>query len=1284
MTSRGFYGTILLLALIGLGLIWYSYPGDKELALIYFKDRRYSQAYPLLKRFYTEGDTDLNVLLPLVDVDVVYGYTREGVEVMEKVVELYPDEERAWRRLGALYLYDNRPYDYYVNLGKIALRFKHEADIREVIGFYEDLADEEKVVEFEKELIADGYAKEADISNLAFLQARQGDTEGALETLDHLPLDQFESIETAILYISLLLEDGQEDKALKIALSFDERNHDVNNALRFADLFENQNLTEMALQILDPFTDELQTNPLLLTTYAAYAEKVGKTEEVYQILDRLFEKDLLPPNTLATYISMLIDRKLTDRLQEVIKKTNLDVLDDASLIDLIEYDDQQFSTLVQTKISEERLKSSPLLSLVFIALNPSRGDFNATLEKFHLPPEQLVDLSRDLIRLNLTDVAKEVFVKINNVEGLSADQLRDYALMGADLQKAASALALVNQVKDQALAIQAKAILTTALGETSSALTLLNLPEPLDLPFLEELTRIALDVKNGPVALKSAQLWFEREPNNESKLALAEALFLNGNEQEALTYYQELIEEDPENLDIIEPYLLALQKEGLPGTFEPIFKQYVEDPNISLEAKQGWAEAFVERDAKGPARAIYRYLILQDRSNKDYVDDYLDLLGDKPTYQQLKWIVKQARVTPTSAKSPYLDYLNNQKEYCIVVSLVDPSEFLNNDVMLNYLEALIGVKEYEEFRCLAWEVLYYFPLEQLQEVLTLAYDSDVFDVSLEYARQLGDTKRRAFSAFELGAYSEAYPLLMCLFDEGDPDLLIPFYIGEILWDWDFKCEAYGYYAVAKNRIEWVFETTYEEEILTKAMSSLGRILYNEQNEVGALEVYEDLLFMFPNNYHNVADYADHLTTSQYWGTAGWLFDNFLSTPSCQIDCFCTDDAFGLFRAYIEKVKYLRLIGRTKAAFCLLKELCPLQDTIADPSIFWKSMAETEHQTKFFRQSNLSWWNAREENPVNELYPVEQWDDYQDWRSFGDFSGELRHTTPHQTEHLYTANVFERFTNAYFIDAKLEMDNWAADAVLNAQTGTEANERGVNYRATVLGGYDMMGGDRYVLGFYGASQLFGATIRAHWRDVKGDTFIELDYHYPSWEIIETVSERGFYNQALVGRNQYFTPHFYFEGYTAYRFWGIHHIPEVANSWYVFWNWVYTFDDPSWERFLGDGGYFNITYELDAEYIFNRKLGVDPTGTVFQRIPLITQETHTLFLFANKVFNDSLRAEAFVGWSYNRLGRSGPDYGLEVIFGRKQCWEVRLDASHEPSTTVNGGVVDRFLIGAHVFF
>jgi len=1284
MTSRGFYGTILLLSLVGLLLIWFCKPSEKELALIYFKDRRYSQAYPILKKFYEKGDTDLNMLLPLVDVDIVYGYTREGVEVMEKVVGLHPDVERAWRRLGALYLYDNRPYDYYVNLGKIATKFGQEADIRDVIGFYEDQGQMDKVVEFEKELIQFGYAKEADLSNLAFIQAREGNNEEAIATLDLEPEDQFESIETVILYVSLLLEDGQEQKALRVALSYDERKQDVASALRLADLFENANLTELALQILDPFTDQLQSNPLLLTTYAAYAEKVGKSDQVFQILDRLFDSSGLPPDVLSTYLSMLIDRKNTERLQEVIGKIDLNVLDDSTIIDLIEYDNQQFLPVLQANLSKERLQASPILTLIFFALDPSKGDFNATLDQFNLKADELIALSLDLVRLNQAELATGVFDRIKDVSGFSADELRDYAILGADLQKAATALQIVNEAKNVEDTLQARVILTTALGESATALAYLSKEPTPELSFLEELVRIALDAKNGAVALKGADIWFKLDPNFDSKLAYGEALFLNGKDLEALDVYQQLLAEQPDNVELIEPYLLALKKAGPPGTFGPIFRQYVEDPKIAAEIKADWADAFIERGDKAPARAIYRYLVVQDPANRDYIDNFLDLVGDKPTASQLDWIVRQAGKTPTQAKAPFLDYLNGQKAYCTVVGLVDPSEYYDNELLLIYMEALIGVKEYEEFRCLAWDALYYFPEEQLQELLTLAFDSDVFDVSLEFARQLGDTKRRAFSAFELGAYSEAYYQLLCLFCQGDQDLLIPFYIGEILWDWDFKCEAISYYEVAKCRIELVLDSTFEEEIVTKAMGSLGRIYYNEQNETEALSIYEDLLNYFPDNYHNVADYADHLTTSQYWGTAGALFDCYLSTPFCQIDCFCTEDGFGLFRAYIEKVKYLRLIGKEYAAYCLLKQLCPLQDLIADPSVFWKSMAEVEHQTRFFRQSHMSWWNAREENPVNELYPVEQWDDYQDWRSFGDFSGELRHTNPHQTEHLYTANVFERFSNAYFVDAKLEMDNWAADAVLNAQTGVEANESGVNYRATLLGGYDMMGGDRYVVGFYAASQLFGMTVKGLWRDIKGDTYVQLDYHYPSWEIIETVSERGYYNDILVGRDHYFTPHLYFEGYTSYRFWGIHHIPDVANSWFVFWDWVYTFDDPFWERFVGEGGYVNITYELDAEYIFNRKLGVDPTGAVFQRIPLITQETHTLFIFANKVFNDSLRAEAFVGWSYNRLGKSGPNYGLEVVFGRKQCWEVRLDASHEPSTTVAGGTVDRFLIGAHVFF
>ena len=286
-------------------------------------------------------------------------------------------------------------------MGKIALRFHQEADIRDVIGFYEDQGNVDKMIEFEQELIQYGYAKEADLSNLAFILAKEGDQEGAIKTLDLMPEGEFESIETVLLYVTLLLENGQEEKALGVAMNFDERKHDVPSALRLADLFENANLTEMALQVLDPFKDELQSNPLLLTTYAAYAEKVGKSDQVYELLDALFQKGQLPPDALSTYLTMLIDRKLTDRLEEVLGKIDLDALDDATIIDLLEYSDHEFVPLVQSRISKERLDSSPILTLIFLAFEPSKGDFSSSLEKFHLKAPELVDLSRDLMRLNL-------------------------------------------------------------------------------------------------------------------------------------------------------------------------------------------------------------------------------------------------------------------------------------------------------------------------------------------------------------------------------------------------------------------------------------------------------------------------------------------------------------------------------------------------------------------------------------------------------------------------------------------------------------------------------------------------------------------------------------------------------------------------------------------------------------------------------------------------------------------------------------------------------------------
>ena len=590
-----------------------------------------------------------------------------------------------------------------------------------------------------------------------------------------------------------------------------------------------------------------------------------------------------------------------------------------------------------------------------------------------------------------------------------------------------------------------------------------------------------------------------------------------------------------------------------------------------------------------------------------------------------------------------------------------------SDRRLAFLEDILEEHNYERFRCLAWEAFETWEEDDLKELAKLALEKGVFDVSLELGRRLQDLNLWGVSAFELGAYSEAYWVLLELFDtQEEPSYSIPYYLGEILWFWERKCEAYTYFRIAKQRIEEELATADKDDDIIKARLTLASIHYKEDNEIGTLNNLNDLLSTYPDRYSIASVYAYFLTESGFYRSANCVFNAYLTSPWEQWDEFKTEKASNLMSLYIEKVRYLRTIGKTEAAFALLYPLIELQETIPNPDIIWSSLAETEGVVDFFRQEIASYCIALDENPVSEIYPHDWWEDYQSHRSFFNAEGELLHTIPGQNEHIYRGQFFERLGLPSFIDTTVEVDHYSVIGVQDVLTGDIANQKGDRWRVFLNYGYDSFSANQFIVGLYFAQQIVGAKAIFSALDERGVTFLEGNYHYPSWEIIEATTERGFYDQVKFGRSQYFTRQFFFDGWTAFRVWGAAGLDHLATSWATYWDLTWSFDNLFIQRYLGETGSINLIYNLSAEYIFNREYGLTTDGFAFQRLPLITQETHSIYIYVNKQFNPYFRAEAFAGYSANRHGTQAPDYGLKLIWKKKNCWHVVADYSHQAGT------------------
>jgi len=635
---------------------------------------------------------------------------------------------------------------------------------------------------------------------------------------------------------------------------------------------------------------------------------------------------------------------------------------------------------------------------------------------------------------------------------------------------------------------------------------------------------------------------------------------------------------------------------------------------------------------------------------------------------------------PPSPESPLTGSGQNLPEEAVVTEL---------DRKLAFLEEILEKRDYERFRCLARDAFDSWDDEALRDLEELAYKNDVFDISLELGRRFQDLEEWGMSAFELGAYSEAYWVLLELFEtEEKPTYQVPHAIGEIFWFWERKCEAYTYFRIAKQRIEQVLaeaKVEDDEDEIISARLALASIHYLERNEIGALNNLNDLLNHYPDHYSIAATYAYFLAESGYYRSAKCVFDAYLTTPWEQWDEFETEKGASLMNLYIEKVRYLRLIGHQEAAFALLYPLIERQETIPNPDIIWGSLAEVEVVSDYFRQAASSYCIALDENPVSEIYPHDWWEAYQFHRSFFYGEGELLHTIPGQNEHIYRGNLFERFGLPHFLDTTFEVDHYSVIDVQDALTGDLENQKGDRWRLFVNYGFDSYNANQLILGLYFAQSIVGGKAIFTAKDDRGQTFIEGNYHYPSWEIIEATTQRGLYDQVKFGRTHYFNRKFYFDGWTAYKVWGVAGLHNVATSWATYWDLIWTFENLFTERYLGENGSINLIYNLDAEYIFNRKFGITSDGTaLYELLPLITQETHSFYLYVNKEFSPTFRAEAFGGYSANRHGTTAPDYGLKLIWKKKNCWRAVANYTHQAGTTVQDSTVEQFLIGAYVYF
>src|ERR1700722_7881757 len=101
---------IIAASVIAIGV--YLAPSHKEIALMQMNDYDFNVAFKNFSMLHKEGDSSINVLAPLVNLNVYYGDIDKAVDLLNSYIVEHPTSVEARKRLAALYKSSQR-LDHY-------------------------------------------------------------------------------------------------------------------------------------------------------------------------------------------------------------------------------------------------------------------------------------------------------------------------------------------------------------------------------------------------------------------------------------------------------------------------------------------------------------------------------------------------------------------------------------------------------------------------------------------------------------------------------------------------------------------------------------------------------------------------------------------------------------------------------------------------------------------------------------------------------------------------------------------------------------------------------------------------------------------------------------------------------------------------------------------------------------------------------------------------------------------------------------------------------------------
>lgn len=673
--------SVVLLAILAIGISRFLIPSKEELALVYLKDKKFKHSYEIYKEEINNGNKRPFILLPMVKLHLHYGDVQKAISLMEDFTKDHPKSLEGLQMLAKYYQYGQKYDKYLETIERIVDLNPSPKNLKNLSKIYNYNAHYKKQIDLLQTLIRKKQAKPNDYLNLSHLEAGEGYFQKAFQTLKQLQKDFPKNFLLEHLRLSLHLflktKTLKEKEVFKMAKNYHAQHNSPKETLRLSQALLSIGKTKIVENILKSYPEKRFASEELYSDFIQMRLLQGKEEEekVYKSLLERYQKGAVSSKIAEIFLPLILKKKNIPLLLDVLKRADLIFLSEEALISLAETSLlEKLPSLALYILDYFKNKKVPLSPLPKALLIISSKKSSSYRELYSLIENDsfLQEEKEKILRLSLYTKDETL------IYHLSYAFFKESSLTISELENLADFFISLGRAEEGYLLFKKKypspdekniawALLATAAKKSHEVLQWIKRYSLLEEEKILKLFFLSQTFKEFPLAASLAEKLYTLRPQKKYRILLAESYVKIGKIKEALPLYRSLayISHNTSEEYIKKDYRYLLieavkKKIATAEELETLLHLQWKEDKLSIKEKREFAYLFNEiiQDYSSAKKLFFELASLKNPSKNDI--ESLLYLSDLPQDQKItNWIIKKIQEE------------KGQKKYIWIKRLID-------------------------------------------------------------------------------------------------------------------------------------------------------------------------------------------------------------------------------------------------------------------------------------------------------------------------------------------------------------------------------------------------------------------------------------------------------------------------------------------------------------------------------------------------------------------------------------------------------------------------------------